>query len=183
VTKLAAVAQALREGTETCFSITRLTSLKRLCRNPQTARRFCLYLTMRTQERMEAIACPKHIGEADWAHYKALVGEAIAAMRGHLVTPDAEGHVALRDNLSRIIAVQNEYQRQGWNTVRLIRSRDVLVAENALHCFLSPDMAPYWAYRAARAYAERYDFHYGTGLIPNSAPLLEDIVRFWYSIE
>ena len=29
-------------------------------------------------------------------------------------------------------------------------------------------------------YAERYDPRYGTGLIPESAPLVMDIVDFWY---
>ena len=38
---------------------------------------------------------------------------------------------------------------------------------------------PYWAYQTARHYAEQYDPRYGDGLIPASAPLLEDIVQFW----
>lgn len=32
---------------------------------------------------------------------------------------------------------------------------------------------------AARYYAERYDPHCMEGLTPESAPLLEDIARFW----
>lgn len=183
VAKLAATAQALQEGTETYFSITRLTSLKSLCRNPQTARHFCLYLAERTQERMEAASRPKHIGEADWAQYKALVAEAVAGIRCDLERPTAESLSTLRDKLSKVTAVQNEHQRRGWNTVRLIHSRDVLVVENALHCFVSPDMAPYWAYHTARQYAERYSPRYGTGLIPDSVPMLRDIIRFWHSLE
>jgi hypothetical protein len=49
-----------------------------------------------------------------------------------------------------------------------------------------PEDAGFWAYHAARAYAERYDPQYGTGLIPESAPMMEEIVRFWseyYGVE
>ena len=62
----------------------------------------------------------------------------------------------------------------------MIRNRDLLVVEDALRVLVSgPEMAPIWAYQAARDYAERYDPRYGTGLIPSSAPLMEDIARFW----
>jgi len=34
-------------------------------------------------------------------------------------------------------------------------------------------------YQAARLYAERFDSHYGSGLIPKSAPMVEEIAEFW----
>ena len=34
-------------------------------------------------------------------------------------------------------------------------------------------------YRLARQYAERYNPRYGSGLIPASAPFVEDIAEFW----
>ena len=34
-------------------------------------------------------------------------------------------------------------------------------------------------YRLARQYAERSNSRYGTGLFPESAPLVEDIADFW----
>jgi len=43
---------------------------------------------------------------------------------------------------------------------------------------LSRGVGP-WAYRVARQYAERYDSRYGVGLIPASAPAVEDIGSFW----
>ena len=57
----------------------------------------------------------------------------------------------------------------------------VLIIENSLRCVLSwtVEEAGYWAYHAARDYAERYDPHYGTGLIPESAPMVKAIVGFW----
>ncbi len=82
--------------------------------------------------------------------------------------------------LNRVCAVQNEYKKVGWNTVRLIYSREVLLIEYALDCMLLPNLTAEYAYRTRREYAERYAPHYGTGLIPASAPLLADIVQFWH---
>jgi hypothetical protein len=179
VTKLATRAQALREGTETFFFVNCLTGLKSLCRDPQIAARFVLYLAERTQEKMNTAARSKYISEADWTHYKALVAEAIAGMRNYLEVPNTDNLSILRDVLFRSIKMQDEYERQRCGPVRIIHSRDLLVVENVLRCIVSSDDAPYWAYQTARWYAQRYDPHYGTGLVPASAPLLEDIVRFW----
>jgi hypothetical protein len=179
VTKLAARARALREGTETFFFVNCLTGLKSLCRDPQTAARFVLYLAEQTQEKMNTAVRSRYISEADWARYQALVAEAIAGMRDYLEAPNTDNLSVLRDVLFRSIKMQDEYERQKYGPVRIVHSRDLLVVENALRCIVSSDEAPYWAYQAARWYAERYDPHYGTGLIPASAPLLEDMVRFW----
>jgi hypothetical protein len=179
VTKLAARAQALREGTESYFSVNCLTGLKSLCREPQTAARFVLYLTERTQNKMNAAARSRYVSEADWVHYKALVAEAIAGMSSYLEAPNTDNLSVLRDVLSRIAKIQSEYERQEWGPVRIVYSQDLLVVENALRCAVSRNEAPFWAYHTARQYAERYDPHYGVGPIPTSASLLEDIVRFW----
>ena len=40
-------------------------------------------------------------------------------------------------------------------------------------------MTSYLGYELAKHYAERYNPSYGTGLIPESAPLVEDIANFW----
>jgi hypothetical protein len=58
-----------------------------------------------------------------------------------------------------------------------------LLFEYAIRCLLSPSHEiGYWAYQTARHYAERYDSHYGTGLIPASLPLVEDIAGFWSEV-
>jgi hypothetical protein len=179
VTKMAARAQALREGTESYFSVNCLTGLKSLCREFQTAARFVLYLAKRTQDKMNAAARSRYISEADWADCKALVAEAIAGMSSYLEVPNTDNLSVLRDVLFRIAEMQNEYERQEWGPVRIVYSQDLLVVENALRCVVSRNEAPFWAYHTARQYAERYDPHYGAGLIPTSASMLEDIVRFW----
>ncbi|MCI0477953.1 MAG: hypothetical protein L0Y55_17055, partial [Anaerolineales bacterium] len=79
-----------------------------------------------------------------------------------------------------IQAAQNEIIRpMGKYPVRVIRSMRLLGIENALGCAAFPESAPDWAYRAARTYCERYNPHYGTGLIPESLPFLQDVIRFW----
>jgi len=35
------------------------------------------------------------------------------------------------------------------------------------------------AYQLTRKYADRYDQRYGTGLLPKSAPMVEEIAEFW----
>jgi hypothetical protein len=49
----------------------------------------------------------------------------------------------------------------------------------ALSSLLQPDASANWGYRIAREYSERYNPRYGTGLIPESAPMVEDIADFW----
>jgi hypothetical protein len=180
IDKLSDAARALQEGHETCLSITRLTSLKSLCRDPRVARRFALYLAGLTLERLNA-SCPPYTAGEDWVRYKALAAGAVSAMEGCVRSPNDGDLEILRSIFRAATEVQNEYRKVGWNMVRTIHSRDLLVIEYALRCFLEPDQASEWVYRVARTYAERYDSRYGTGLIPASAPLLEDIVRFWRS--
>ena len=170
INKLADAARALQEGCKTYLSVTRLTSLKSLCRDPQVARRFALYLTNLTLDKMDA-SCPERIDKEDWAKYRALIAQAVAGIQDNLEASRKEIVSALGDILSQITRVQNEHQRVGWNVLRRIISRHVLVAEYALHCFIyPPDTVPYWAYQTARQYAERYDPPYGTGLIPAFGP-------------
>jgi hypothetical protein len=56
---------------------------------------------------------------------------------------------------------------------------ELVVVETALECVLRPWASPDLGYCLARQYAERYNSRYGTGLIPESAPMVEDIADFW----
>ncbi len=181
ITKLAAAAQALQDGSETYFSATKLTSLKSLCKEPETANHFVFYLAQRTQAKMEAAPRPDYTSEADWKLYQGLIADAISAMDNYLKNPTNQKLMALQQLGYKVRSTQNEERRVGWNTVRTIHSTEVLIIEYALECMLAPRLAPDYAYRAGRHYAERYEPRYGTGLIPASAPLLADIVQFWHS--
>jgi hypothetical protein len=81
--------------------------------------------------------------------------------------------------LREIEQEQNEHKRISWGTVRIVHSMELVVVENALKSILREDEAPVWLYQAARDYAERYDSRHGTGLIPASAPMMQEIADFW----
>lgn len=180
VRKFIETAEALRSGQQTYFSITKLTSIKSLCENPQTASRFVFYLAERTMEKATSNPCPDHLNEEVWEKCKNLISSAVHAMREHFTNPTENTLASLRELLPEVIAIQpHTGERIHGTIVRTIYSRDVLIIEDALLCLLNPIAAPELAYKAARGYAEEYNSRYGTGLIPESVPMLEDIIDFW----
>jgi hypothetical protein len=178
VRKLADMLTALQDGGQPYFYITRLTSIKSLCRTSDLARRFTLYLAERTLTRMQAAEPLMDAG------YLTLAIAAVTAMCRYLDAPTLEGRSALRTILGQVYQTQSEivHPMPGKSPVRLIRSNDLLLIEDALYCFTANDdvtQAGEWAYQTARVYTERYNPAHGTGLLAESAPFLADIIRFW----
>src|SRR5262249_15914335 len=167
----------LREGAS--FNITRLTTLKSLCEDATAAGRFALHLAKLTQGKMQERACPSYIEPEQWEYYKQVVDEAVRHMERYLERPIAEEADLVRAWLLEVRAIQNTYRNQAWGPVRIIHSTEVLLIEYALSCLLQPTASADWGYHLARQYAERYNSRYGTGLIPESAPMVEDIADFW----
>ena len=181
IRKLAQIARELSEGAN--FSITRLTSLKSLCEDPKVAADFAVYLA---SQRVNKVSSPPHLGESKGKMHNELVERAVERLGSYVERPSDPKREGLRELLRELESVNDEYKPIPYGTVRVIQDRDVLIVENAARCVLSPYSAPSWAYRLARNYTERYDPRYGTGLIPESAPLVMDIVGFWceyYSID
>jgi hypothetical protein len=178
IKKFEEIAQELYQGKY--FDITRLTTLKSLCKDSGVANKFVFYFAVRTQEKMNDQE-KKYISPEKWNRHKELVNEAIEQMEKYIDffdgTPEKEK--SLRKLLDEIIQLQNTYENQDWGPVRLIESSETLLVEKALRCILEPGDSSYWSYRVGRLYAERYNPRYGTGLIPESAPLIEDIALFW----
>lgn len=54
-----------------------------------------------------------------------------------------------------------------------------MLVETALRCILTPHDTAQLGYELVRDYVERYDPRYGTGLIPESAEPLEEVIGFW----
>jgi hypothetical protein len=177
VRKLARIATELQQGES--FSITRLTMLKRLCADPGAAARFALHLTERTHERMQQSTLPSHLTPERWESFKQQVAAGVECLSHHLSQPTPETLSALRVARSALKASQNQYQKQAWGPVRIIESREALLVEVAISCVLMPQQSADWGYRLARNYAERYAPRYGSGLIPDSAPYVEEIAAFW----
>lgn len=177
VQKLDQLAAELRQGA--CFNITRLTLVKRLCAEPAAAARFALYLAGLTRARMLQEARPSHLGAERWEDFKALVSTGVEAMPHYLDEPTPAALSALRAAHAALEAAQNQYQHQAWGPVRLIASREAVLVEEAIAGLLFPYSSADWGYRLARQHAERYDLHYGAGLVPQSAPAVEEIAAFW----
>jgi hypothetical protein len=162
-------------------SVTRLTVIKRLCRDPAVANRFVAYLAGKTLERIEQ---PKTIPAAqpdstEPSHPRMMV-EALEGMAAWQRTPTAELRRTLADLLGRMRAEQNEYRNVPFGAVRLITDSKLLMVEYALECHLAPERdVGTWAYQTARHYTERYEGSQGTGLISTSLPFVQDIIDFW----
>jgi hypothetical protein len=164
VHKLEGIAEALRENEH--FSITRLTILKGLCKDPKAAEAFALFLARKVQKKMREKEAPKR--------YRALVNRAVREMKSYLDEPDEEGKERLHSLFREIEAEQDEYENIPWGVVRNVKSFDLLVVEHALKAVLRSDEASFWLYHAARDYTGRTD-----ELVPQSAPMVEEIASFW----
>jgi hypothetical protein len=177
IRRLAQIAADLRKGEH--FEVTRLTTVKSLCEDAQAAAQFALHLAKVTSRKMQERDCPSHLDPEKWEYCQQVVAEAIRQMERYLNNPTEEEADMVRAWLSDVRAIQNTYRNQAWGPVRIIQSTDVLLVEYALSCLLQPHASADWGYRMAREYAERYDSRYSTGLIPESAPMVEDIADFW----
>ena len=162
--RLSRLARELRGGEH--FEITRLTALKSWCEDPIAAGRFALHLAERSKHR----ATKK---------YKPLIVNALRQLRKHLANREEHAAEPLWQALRELEDSQNETRDTRWGRVRTIHCREALLAEHALRCVARPQESAHWGYQAARQYAERYNPRYGTGLIPESAAAVEDIVAFW----
>ena len=178
--RLSATAEGLQHGED--YPITRLTTLKSLCVDLRGATRFALHLTKLTATEAARGARPLHLEVVAWRAHKALLTRSVSQLESYVQRSTPAKKKLLYALLAEAKEVNNEYKPSRWGVVRVIQNRQVLVMENSLRCVLSwsVEEAGYWAYHAARDYAERYDPHYGTGLIPESAPSVKAIVRFWY---
>jgi hypothetical protein len=109
--------------------------------------------------------------------------EALAGMDGCLQQPNEALRQRLRELLRRMQAEQNEQKPVPFGAARIIRDWDLLLFEDALRCLLDdPQAVGHTAYEMARNYAELYDSRYPSGLIPKSAPLVQDMVDFWIDV-
>jgi hypothetical protein len=169
VRKFADMAEALRRGQH--FEITRLTSLKGLCKDRRAAWSFALFLAVHARKIAEEKKATKRVKE--------LMDKAIPEMKSYLDDLPKERKERLYDLLREIVEEQSEHKRISWGQVRIVHSMELVVVENALKSILREPEAPFWLYQAARGYAERYDPRHGTGLIPTSAPMMQEIADFW----
>jgi hypothetical protein len=174
--KLATLAEELRAGKS--FPITRLTVLKRLCAEPERAAPFACYLAELALDGFRQ-APPAHLQPARVQAFETLMRTTIDRIHLYRAAPTREADLALRAARRELQSAQSEYRDTRWATVRTIDCREALVVEHAADCILEPRNSAAWGYRLGRDYAERYDPHHGTGLVPKSAPRVREIAAFW----
>ena len=174
--KLAEIAQELREGER--FEITRLTRIKALCEEPQVASDFAMYVARLTWDKMKDSECPDNLSPEDWAQHTELVSEALSRMESYMESPDSDKRSALWSIFPKLQQVQGQRDGPYGALLIIVHNRYVFLVESALRCLLYPEMSSRLGYELARNYAERYNPSYGTGLIPESAPLVENITNF-----
>lgn len=163
------------------FMITRLTSIKSLCNTPEIASDFVFHLAKCIQKEMEA-SVDKNMLPEKWMQHKKLVAEAVLAIKRFLAKKGTAEREELRENLQGLKSLQNTYVNQQWGPVRIVECTKTLLVEKAVECVLEPEFSSQWAYQVAREYAERYNPRYGTGLLPESAPMMENIARYWVEL-
>src|SRR5271157_5977631 len=117
VKKLSEIAEELRQGKD--FPVTRLTTIKSLCGEPEATAAFALFLAQRIQSKMRQEQSPER--------YRELVDRAIKELKPYLTDLTEERKERLYSLCREIEAEQNKYERIGWNMVRVIRSKDLVV--------------------------------------------------------
>jgi hypothetical protein len=177
--KLAAISAGLQNGED--YPITRLTTLKSLCADRQAAAQFALYIAKLAEAEATEQARPQHLNINAWRQHTEHIVKAVGALERYVKRSTTAKKMALYHELAAMEDINREYQPYRWGHVRIIQNRYALIVENSVRCVLSEtaEDGGFWAYHTARAYAEQYDSQYGTGLIPESAPMMQEIVRFW----
>ncbi len=173
---LANLAADLRQGQH--FNITRLTIIKSLCSDPDAAAKFALNIAELAQRQFKARR-PSETKPTKRQEYGRLIAAAIPAMTRNLKSPTETTKSKLWELYERAKEAQNKVEHQQWADVRIIECWELLILETAIECLLHPWHASIIGYQVARKYAEKYDPHFGTGLIPKSAPMVEEIAEFW----
>ncbi|MEX1028144.1 MAG: hypothetical protein WD049_09095 [Candidatus Paceibacterota bacterium] len=168
------LAADLRSGQQ--FNITRLTMLKSLCEDSAAAAQFALFLAKKAQQQLKASS---YLAPEIKQQYQRLASKAVREMTKYLKEPTQEAESALFHLQRELRDAQNTHKRLRGGPVRIIECKELLVVETALECVVRSSVSAGLGYDVARQYAERYDPRYGTGLIPESAPLVEDIAEFW----
>ena len=177
IARLGQIAVDLQEGKS--FSVTRLTTIKSLCTDHAAARSFAVHIARLAKRKMDARDRPDFIKPKEWVRFKEVVSRSVLGLERAEKEGIEESRSQLQESLRELEKLQNTYEHQEWGPVRIMRSREALVVEYAVNCFLSKSQAPYWAYLMARTYAERFDAGFFGGLVPKSAPMVEEIATFW----
>jgi hypothetical protein len=177
VRSLARTAEDLNHGKY--FPISRLVTVKNLCRDSDAAAKFAREIAKLALEKMDARRCPANMRLARWTAYKRLAVDAVEGIAQFVKRRTKAKESYLRRLLLMARDAQNTYEHHRWGVVRIIDCWDLLIVETATECVLHPWASADLGFQLARQYAEQYDPRFGMGLVPDSAPMMEEIANFW----
>ncbi|TAN67908.1 MAG: hypothetical protein EPN17_10405 [Methylobacter sp.] len=181
IKKLEEALDKLKSGEERYYVITKLSSIKSLCKNETLRRHYCWYLFDCVKRQLETKVTEVHQQTPKEQFIFNLVHEIAQVMVDMQEGKDVSN--ALHKHRNQLAHYQSDYKKIKWTTVRLIKSTDLLIIEYFIDCLLSTDdSAQKLAYHATRSYVERYDPSVGTGLITKSIPMFEDVAVFWRQV-
>ena len=175
--KLETAFDQLISGEENYFSITKLLSIKSLCKDEATRQKYCLYLYKHLTEHLLNQWEEQPIDDEIQALY-ILIKDVYRLRNEELSSPEAQQQLSTL--FYQLGDYQNKTKRIKSTTVRMIKDSDLLTLELLTECLISTEEAAQkLAYYATRNYVERYNPSIGTGLITDSIPPLEDVLVFW----
>lgn len=154
--------------------LTRLTVLKKWFKQrPERLVPFALWVAARATSRKG-----KTKGEA-----ATLFREARSLLKGlDQLRPELD-RVAAKRLYERLRAFQNEYERQRWALVRVVRNWNLLVLEEAIGIALGHADSPADGYKLAADYCRHIDPRYFEALNGPSQTKILEIVRFMFTRE
>ncbi|MUG95145.1 hypothetical protein F7734_23395 [Scytonema sp. UIC 10036] len=159
--------------------ITRLTSIKSLCRDAIAAQKFALYMSKLVLQQARNAECPDNTTPDEWEVHKDIINRAVAQMESFLEHPIPDNSKLLWNLYRQIEELQGDnYRRIHGTTIHFVKSGYLLKLNYAICCFIKPEF-DYYAYKLAREYTECYAPRYGTGLTPESVPMLLVVAEFW----
>jgi hypothetical protein len=154
-------------------NLTRLTVLKKWFERPGRLAAFAVWVAARAKSRKG-----KTVGAAG-----DLFKEAGVLLRGvNPHAPELDREAAQRLH-ARLREFQDEYRKQGWDSVRMIQNWNLLLVEKGLAIYLRHGESPSDGYDLAADYCRHYDPHYGSGLSGPSRTKIKEIVQFMFTFE
>jgi hypothetical protein len=161
------------------ISITRLISIKSLIQDSIAPEKFALYISKRVLQQASDAPCPDNIVPEEWEMHKTLMSDAITRMEDFLESPNPDNSKSLWSLYRQIEELLgDDYRRIHGTTIHFVKSGYLLKLNYAICCFIKPEF-DYYAYKLARVYTECYAPKYGTGLTPESVPMLLEVAEFW----
>ena len=169
--------EQLITGDKKYFSITKLISIKSLCKEEAVRLRYCWYLFHLVANRVLS-DFPEQADHSDLQSISSAIKEAMQFSVDELSLTESSDK--LRALYHQLADYQNETEKVKSTTVRLIKNNDLHTLELLLECLLrTGELAQKIAYEATRNHVEKYNPSCGSGLITDSIPALEEVLVFW----